>query len=71
MLCCFSVETSDGQTKEEQGQIVNPGQENESMSVSGRYSYPGPDGVLYEVTYTADDTGFHPEGAHIPKPEKS
>lgn len=61
------VETSDGQTREEQGQLVNPGSENESMVVRGKFSYVGTDGVSYTVTYTADGDGFHPEGDHLPK----
>ncbi|CAH1278918.1 unnamed protein product [Diabrotica balteata] len=32
------------------------------------FAYPGPDGVMYEVRYTADDQGFHPEGDHIKVP---
>lgn len=63
----YSVETSDGQAKEEQGELVNQGSENESMVVRGRFSYTGADGVVYTVTYTADNDGFHPEGAHLPK----
>lgn len=37
-------------------------------SVSGSFSYTGPDGVQYSVRYTADENGFHPEGAHLPTP---
>lgn len=67
LFVVFSVETSDGQIKGEEGQLINAGQENESIVVRGYFSYPGPDGVEYKVTYTADENGFHPEGAHIPK----
>lgn len=40
----------------------------ESESVSGSFSYTGPDGVQYSITYTADENGFHPQGAHLPTP---
>ena len=39
-----------------------------SLSVSGSYSYIGDDGQTYTVTYTADENGFHAEGAHLPTP---
>lgn len=63
----FSVETSDGQFKQEQGQVVNPGRQDESIAVRGQFSYIGPDGVTYAVAYLADDSGFHPQGAHLPR----
>ncbi|CAB0039720.1 unnamed protein product [Trichogramma brassicae] len=37
-------------------------------AVSGSYSYTGPDGQVYTINYTADETGFHAQGAHIPTP---
>lgn len=40
----------------------------ESESVSGSFSYTGTDGVQYSITYTADENGFHPQGAHLPTP---
>lgn len=40
----------------------------EFESVSGSFSYTGPDGVQYSITYTADENGFHPQGAHLPTP---
>lgn len=36
--------------------------------MSGSFSYTGPDGAQYTITYTADEAGFHPEGAHLPTP---
>lgn len=40
----------------------------ESESVSGSFSYTGLDGMQYSITYTADEYGFHPQGAHLPTP---
>ena len=36
--------------------------------MSGSFSYTGSDGVQYSITYTADEYGFHPQGAHLPTP---
>ncbi|KAG5880315.1 hypothetical protein JTB14_018520 [Gonioctena quinquepunctata] len=62
----YNVETSDGQKKEERGELVNPGTKDEFIAVQGKFSYPGPDGVLYEVVYVADQDGFRATGAHLP-----
>lgn len=61
-----SFETSDGQKREEHAQVVIENDE-PSQIISGSYSYFGDDGQLYQVDYTADKDGFHPQGAHIPK----
>lgn len=35
----------------------------------GSSSYTGDDGVVYTITYTADDVnGYVPQGAHLPTP---
>lgn len=46
-----------GQTSEHGGSVAH-----------GAYSYKGDDGQTYTVTYTADEHGFHPQGAHLPTP---
>nr|QES69417.1 CPR9 [Ostrinia furnacalis] len=63
----YAVETSDGKSAQEQGQLKNVGTENEAIEVRGQYSYTGPDGVVYSVTYVANELGFQPQGAHIPQ----
>ncbi|XP_034481934.1 larval cuticle protein 65Ag1-like [Drosophila innubila] len=62
----YAVETSDGTTKEEQGQLKNPGTEQEAISVHGSFRYVADDGQTYQVNYIADENGFQPEGAHLP-----
>lgn len=57
----YSYEQSDGQRRDEQGSLQNEGREDESIAVKGSYSWIGPDGVTYTVTYIADDNGFQPE----------
>lgn len=63
----FRYETSNGIQAQEQGSVANPGTDNEILSVRGSFSYKGADGVTYTVNYVADENGFQPEGAHIPK----
>ncbi|KAF9802679.1 hypothetical protein SFRURICE_011690 [Spodoptera frugiperda] len=62
----YAVETSNGIQAQEQGQLKNAGTENEAIEVRGQFSYPGPDGVVYTVTYIANENGFQPQGAHLP-----
>nr|P45589.1 RecName: Full=Flexible cuticle protein 12; Flags: Precursor [Hyalophora cecropia]AAA85640.1 cuticle protein 12 [Hyalophora cecropia] len=62
----YGYETSNGIQHQESGQLNNVGTENEGIEVRGQFSYVGPDGVTYSVTYTAGQEGFKPVGAHIP-----
>ncbi|XP_050342290.1 cuticle protein CP14.6-like [Nymphalis io] len=57
----FAFEQSDGQTRQEQGELRNEGREDEYTAVKGSYSWVGPDGVNYIVRYIADENGFQPE----------
>jgi hypothetical protein len=64
-----SYETGNGIVAQEQGYLKNAGQKDlEAQVATGSFSYTGPDGVLYTVTYTADENGFRAEGAHLPTP---
>ncbi|EEZ98926.1 pupal cuticle protein 36 [Tribolium castaneum] len=62
----YSYETENRISHEESGQLKNPGTDNEISAVQGQFSYTGDDGATYSITYTADENGFRPEGAHLP-----
>ncbi|XP_055373347.1 endocuticle structural protein SgAbd-6-like [Condylostylus longicornis] len=64
----FSYETSDGISRQEEGQLKNPGTEQEAISVRGSVSWVADDGQTYTLTYVADENGYQPEGAHLPQP---
>lgn len=56
----YSYEQSDGQKKEETGELQNQGTDDEIIVVRGSFSFMGADGKTYRVEYTADADGFHP-----------
>ncbi|XP_017470783.1 PREDICTED: larval cuticle protein 8-like [Rhagoletis zephyria] len=62
----FALETSDGKTHNEEGQLKNIGAEDETIVVRGSFSFVADDGQTYTVNYIADENGFQPEGAHLP-----
>lgn len=63
----FNFETSDGQKREEVGSIRYLGENEALLNVRGSYSFVGADGVEYLVNYVADENGFRPSGAHLPR----
>nr|XP_016927944.2 endocuticle structural glycoprotein SgAbd-2 [Drosophila suzukii] len=64
----YNYETSNGIRADEAGYLKNPGSQIEAQVMQGSYSYTGPDGVVYTITYIADENGYRAEGAHIPTP---
>uniref|UniRef100_A0A1A9X144 Uncharacterized protein n=1 Tax=Glossina brevipalpis TaxID=37001 RepID=A0A1A9X144_9MUSC len=64
----YNYETSNGIRADESGYLKAPGTQNEAQVMQGSYTYTGPDGVVYTITYIADENGFRAEGAHIPTP---
>ncbi|KAL6257210.1 hypothetical protein P5V15_012137 [Pogonomyrmex californicus] len=63
----YAYELSDGHAHQESAEVINAGQENQSLVVRGSFTYVDPEtNVRYTVNYVADQNGFHPEGNHIP-----
>lgn len=56
-----SYETSNGITRNEEG-VLKPGEGDAEgvLAVSGSTSWTAPDGKKYEISFTADETGYHP-----------
>jgi hypothetical protein len=63
----YSYETSDGVSRQEEAELTNIGTENEALSVRGTITWIADDGQTYTLNYLADENGFQPEGAHLPK----
>ncbi|CAA9994238.1 unnamed protein product [Nesidiocoris tenuis] len=63
-------ETADRTSVNERG-LLKQGPEGDVIVADGSFSYVGPDGNQYTVTYRADENGFQPEGAHLPRPVES
>lgn len=63
----FGYELSNGETRQESAKLRNIGTENEALVITGSYSWVDPvTNQKYVVTYVADETGFHPQGEHLP-----
>ncbi|XP_053674497.1 larval cuticle protein 65Ag1-like [Anopheles nili] len=59
----FSYKTKDNQWRNE---MVEVDPDTGKLTISGWYRYIGPDGLVYQVKYVADENGFRPLGAHLP-----
>ncbi|KAI8040837.1 endocuticle structural glycoprotein ABD-5 [Drosophila gunungcola] len=58
----FAYETSNGISRSETGEVKpGAGEEDGSLSVQGSTSWSAPDGKKYEISFTADETGYHPK----------
>ncbi|CAG7828296.1 unnamed protein product [Allacma fusca] len=64
----WTYETSDGSKAEQEGHTNPPGSDNPGEVIQGSYSYVGPDGKTYSISYIADQNGFQPKGDFLPTP---
>ncbi|XP_041969151.1 endocuticle structural glycoprotein SgAbd-5-like [Aricia agestis] len=63
----FDFETSDGTARQEQGTLKQFSEDHRAIEVQGTYKYTAPDGLVYTVTYVADEHGFQPQ-EHVSHP---
>jgi hypothetical protein len=64
----LSFLSGDGTKVEEKGHLVPTADGTDNVLVyEGSVFYISPEGIPITLTYTADETGFHPVGDHLPK----
>lgn len=71
LFLLHSYETGNNIIAEESGYLKTVGEgedQSEALVQQGSYSYTSPEGQLITIHYTADETGFHATGDHIPTP---
>lgn len=67
----LSYETGNNIISEESGYVKTIGEgedQAEALVQQGSYSYTSPEGQQITIHYTADETGFHATGDHLPTP---
>lgn len=60
----YNFETGNGIKAEEKGDLKKVG-DVDALEVHGQFEYPSENGNI-QLTYTADENGFQPQGAHLP-----
>ncbi|XP_017761973.1 PREDICTED: flexible cuticle protein 12-like [Eufriesea mexicana] len=64
----YGFQLSDGQVKQESAELVDGGADGQFLRVHGSFGFVDPyTNVAYTVNYVADETGFHPQGEHLPR----
>ncbi|RZF37340.1 hypothetical protein LSTR_LSTR011089 [Laodelphax striatellus] len=64
----YTYQTVDGTVVNERGSLKQTPDGSDYVLVKdGSYGYTSPDGTPVQVTYTADENGFHPQSANIPQ----
>ncbi|XP_030385802.1 larval cuticle protein 65Ag1-like [Scaptodrosophila lebanonensis] len=61
----FALETSDGTSKQEQGQLKSL-PEGDAIVVRGSFQYLDNEGQVHTTSYIADENGYQPQSADIP-----
>ncbi|XP_045453100.1 endocuticle structural glycoprotein SgAbd-5-like [Melitaea cinxia] len=63
----FEFETSDGISRQEQGTLKQISEDHKAIEVQGNYKYTAPDGLIYTVSFVANEHGFQPQ-EHVEQP---
>ncbi|XP_061715756.1 larval cuticle protein LCP-17-like [Cydia pomonella] len=64
----YVYETSNGISGQESGVLKNVGKDEAALEVKGSNQYTSPEGQQIQITYTADENGYQPQGSHLPTP---
>ncbi|KYM81954.1 PREDICTED: endocuticle structural glycoprotein SgAbd-8-like [Atta cephalotes] len=62
----YGYQTGNGIQAQEQGQLFNIAKDEDALRVQGSFSYTDNNGIPISLSYSADETGFHPQGEHLP-----
>lgn len=62
----YNYQTGNGIQAQEQGQLFNIAKNEDAIRVQGSFSYTDDNGNPISLSYSADETGFHPQGEHLP-----
>ena len=54
--------------RQEVGQLRQLGGQDVAEVVQGQVQYSDREGNSFDLKFTADENGYHPEGAHLPQP---
>lgn len=63
----INLELDNGQIQKQEGHLQGDGDE-QAIVQQGSFQWTAPDGTPISIQYTADETGYHPVGDHLPTP---
>ncbi|KAJ2942421.1 hypothetical protein O0L34_g16026 [Tuta absoluta] len=64
----WELETNNGINAHEHGEQKQIDRDTSANLVGGKAGWISPEGETVQLSYTADENGYRPEGSHIPTP---
>ncbi|XP_037943947.1 endocuticle structural glycoprotein SgAbd-3 [Teleopsis dalmanni] len=64
----YHYELGDGSKATQDGVLKHVDADHDGEAIEGKFAYISDDGKEYVVSYTADENGYRPVGAHLPTP---
>lgn len=58
----------DGSRATQDGFLKQVDAEHDGEAIEGKFAFIADDGKEYAISYTADENGYRPVGAHLPTP---